>query len=47
MPSEGVGPGIIIKGVKNITRDKRAVEWHRHGGRARAKELSSDSRVMR
>ena len=47
MPRECVGEGIIIKGVKNITRDKRAVEWHGHGGGTRAKELSINGRVMR
>jgi hypothetical protein len=32
VPREGIGEGIIIKGIKNVSRYKRTVERHRHCG---------------
>jgi hypothetical protein len=46
MPRERIGKGVIIKRVKDVSGDSRAVKWHRHMGGAGAKKLSFDGRVV-
>jgi hypothetical protein len=46
MPSKGIRKGVVIKGVENVTRDNRAVEWHRHRGGTGTKKLSVDGGVV-
>ncbi len=46
VPCESIREGIIVKGVKDESRDEAGIEGERHGGRDGAEELSGNSGVL-